>query len=78
MGLLKTALFFQEDRMSVTLPDTKHCKTRYISDLLWECLVEDSLVCPFNINLGAEYFCLHRDCEEYEGAGMKRFQGGIL
>lgn len=60
--------------MSVTLPNKKHCKTRYISDELWECLVEDSLICPFNINLGAEYFCLHRDGEEYEDDGKKLFR----
>lgn len=71
MGLLKTALFFLEDYMDVALPDKKHCKTRYISDQLWECLVESSLVCPYNINLGAEYFCLHRNCKDYEDAGKK-------
>jgi hypothetical protein len=58
MGLLKTALFFWKIFMSVTLPEL-------------ECLVESSLGCPYNINLEAEYFCLHLGSEEDEDAGKK-------
>jgi len=57
--------------MDATLPDKKQCKTRYLTDELWECLVENSLVCPFNINSGAEYFCLHHDSKEYADAGKE-------
>ena len=48
-----------------TLPDRKTCRTRPSDSELWECLVEKAKSCPFNLNLGAEYYCLHKDCNTF-------------
>ena len=50
---------------SDTLPDLKTCRTRPSDGELWECLVEKAKSCPFNLNLGAEYYCLHKDCTSF-------------
>lgn len=54
--------------MHIPLPDKNQCKTRYLYDQLWECHVEDSLVCPFCMDLGSEYFCLHHDSDMFSRA----------
>jgi len=57
--------------MELIQPDYKQCKTHNRSDHLWDCLVDISLLCPFNIDLGTESLCLHYDCDKYEDAGEK-------
>lgn len=56
-----------------TLPDRRTCITRPTDSELWECLVEKAKSCPFNLNLGAEYYCLHKDSGSFaERQRMRR------
>jgi hypothetical protein len=47
-------------------PDPIICRTRIQSYELWECMVENAITCPYNINIGAEYYCFHRDKSDYD------------
>ncbi len=49
--------------MNVFIPDNSRCKTRCLSEKLWKCLVEDPEVCPFCLDVGIEYCCLHQNKE---------------
>lgn len=51
------------------LPDPNVCRTRIQSHELWECLVENALTCPYNINIGAECYCFHFNNRHYEAYG---------
>ena len=53
-------------RCSPKLPDPAICKTRCVSNNVWECLVADPVLCPFLSRFGHGYYCNYSDRRGFE------------
>jgi hypothetical protein len=47
--------------MTASLPDPGICMVRNHVDDIWECLVEQTLYCPYRLAFGYSLFCRHAE-----------------
>ena len=45
--------------------DHNYCRTRNMSNNLWECLTYKGIHCEYRIHSGTEQYCSHNDCASF-------------